>query len=261
MRDSRRPRGPRLHSRRADAGSNLLQIPCEACIRRGKPQDCSWAEAKIEPEPQLFALNADLRRVASRLIQVEQFLQTLPPELRAALPPPQPLPVFGKDSPGTAYTPASDHFRLHDVDRTSLRDAEVTSDTEEAAVGLEAAAFGPQRVGNQQFAVADSLPFFDTTAPKSARTYRAELTRELTSIIAPAINPDAGASCSVQLGLDFGIPVEEVEAARRVAVGKVLLALPDKQGSYFLVAQVRFLSTSSWSIGLSSCRADVRSIH
>lgn len=64
------------------------------------------------------------------------------------------------------------------------------------------------------------LNYEDTKAPKTPRTYRSELTKEFTSIIAPAINTEAGLSCSVQLGLDFGVPVEEVEAARRAAVAK-----------------------------------------
>ncbi|KAK4705474.1 hypothetical protein P7C70_g726, partial [Phenoliferia sp. Uapishka_3] len=217
------------------------KIPCIACIKRNKPHECTWEEARIEPEPQLFALSADLRKVTGRLAQVEQFLQTLPPELRAGAPKPQLL------SPHSAADPTP--HGLYSPDRSDLsiiRDGEPTSDTEEAAINLEATAFGSQAGVAQQFRynTADSLPFLDTTSPKSVPTYRTELTRELTSIVSSPVDPDALMSYGIQLGCDFGATVEDVEAAKRVAIRKALAGLPSKEVSYFLVE--KYFLEFSW---------------
>ncbi|KAL8292556.1 hypothetical protein RQP46_001168 [Phenoliferia psychrophenolica] len=151
-----------------------------------------WEDAKIDPEPQLFALAADLKRVVNRLAAVEGFLQTLPAELRVGAPRPQRIsPMFGGGDAPDAYSP--DNLPLSTPQGREDPEMHNNSDTEEAAVNLEAAAF--------------------------------------------AINLEAGWSCSVQLGLDFGIAPEDVEAARKEAVAKVLLCFPDKTTSYFLVAQ------------------------
>lgn len=72
-----------------------LQIPCIACIKRNTPQNCKWDEAKLDPTPQHFALVTDVRQLAKRLAEVEQFLQTLPPELKAGAPKPKTLAVSG----------------------------------------------------------------------------------------------------------------------------------------------------------------------
>ncbi|KAM0750481.1 hypothetical protein T439DRAFT_326448 [Meredithblackwellia eburnea MCA 4105] len=234
------------------------KVPCVSCIKRGEPEKCNWEEARIDPEPQPFALGSDLKRVAMRLVQMEQFLQTLPPELRAGAPRPQPLSFyipgeagslvpsgnggFATNGGGRAALPPSSGYenssiRDFETEGRSVYEADLNSDTEDAAVKLEATAFGSQQFGTTQFTTADSNPFLGLHGPKSDRCCSSpvELTRELTSIVAPKVNPEAAFSCSVQLGLDYGLPVEEVEAARRAAVAKVLVDFPEKEMSLYLV--------------------------
>lgn len=103
----------------------------------------------------MFALSTDLRRLASRLSQVETFLQTLPPELSAGAPQPQPL-VGG----GVRYYGGCGGGDVEGEGEEERSKVDGMSDTEEAAVNLEATAFGGQAYGSGHFRPVDSLPFF-----------------------------------------------------------------------------------------------------
>lgn len=182
-----------------------------------------------------------MRRLAQRLAQVETFLQTLPPELRAGAPKPQSFTVSGG---------VLDNYELFNLNGTPTggkilngggkeKESEhVGSDTEAAAAVLEAVAFGPQGSHGMGYRPPDILPFLDpASAAKSqlslpnnhsnnqSHRSKIELTKALTSISALPYRLDIGAS-STQFGLDFGIPPDEVPKARMEALKKVMEVLP-----------------------------------
>ncbi|KAI5476155.1 Zn(2)-C6 fungal-type transcription factor [Pseudohyphozyma bogoriensis] len=208
--------------------------PCVACIRRGTPEGCSWEDSKIEPQAQPFALVTDVKRLAARLMSVEKFLQTLPPELRAGAPKPD-------LTSNTGTFPLDTSHEIQDVKPEDDLFCGL-SDTEEATVELEAAAFktsgpdarGPMRAYNP----AAASPFAILSPPTNP-----ELTSALTSIVALPLNLE-GEISSTQLGLEWGLTQEQIPGAYRAALEKIYGCFPDQRTSYILLD--RYIEDFAW---------------
>lgn len=198
-------------------------------IQRRTSYSTALKTALTNVRSQPFALLTDLKRLATRLAQVEDFLQTLPPALRLGAPLPASREV---DSIASLRRP-------RDPSSSGPDEATHNSDTtEDAAIGLEAVAFGTQA----NVSVDGSTRFFDTILsrpPVEMEAQTQELTSALTCIVAPPLGEEGSLAMAVQMGLDMR--VVDVAAARNEALEGILAALPDRETSYLLVAKVSFV--------------------
>lgn len=252
------------------AHTRTLQVPCTTCVKRGQPDLCTWDDDAAAPEAyvmcilawkvgtevslsrrQPFALASQYHDVCERLADIESFLQTLPPELRAGAPravrrprrastPPEP-----KDEPRSSSSPhiASTEVRqplhcLQELPLTSCCSVQMV----EVAVKLEDSAFvGATDAGYGRDAESlDHLVSSANIAPVQALDFAThpEPTKELTSILASPI-PFVDASSAVVLGLDFCTTAEEMYAQRAQALDKVFATFPQEELSRALVRTVR----------------------
>ncbi|GAA5946026.1 hypothetical protein JCM10213_005455 [Rhodosporidiobolus nylandii] len=252
------------------------KIPCLACCKRGEPGVCTFSEevAPKDPDVQPFALTADLVRLASRLQALEEWAGSLPTEIRARAPPPQPQgfepETYGvkvkqstrenrgyasgsgagkRERDGSARSEAKRgasgmEDELHPEAESGAPSREM-SDTEDAAVKLENVAF-TSRVPGSGYRPQDSLPFFDNPSSLSAAQSAhlpprasvafppAELTSMLTSIVAPPLVYD-GPFSSSSLGLGLCFSLEELRVQRSNALRGLWQHLPEKALSMKLV--------------------------
>ncbi|GAA6015640.1 hypothetical protein JCM10207_008156 [Rhodosporidiobolus poonsookiae] len=202
------------------------KIPCTACIRRGQPNDCRWDDGSINPEAQPFALAAQYDEVCSRLYEIEQFLQTLPPDVRASIPRAQ----RPHDETGMA-TPPDGLGVERSVQSEQLG---VTSEMEKAAQQVEASTFPTLRTA------VSSLESQQASMPPSQML---EPTAQLTSILAPPL-PFAGPASAVALGLDFCRTAEEFYQLRAAALNRIYSLLPTRDVCQLLISQ--YLDQSAW---------------
>ncbi|GJN87791.1 hypothetical protein Rhopal_000746-T1 [Rhodotorula paludigena] len=203
------------------------KVPCTTCVKRGQPDLCTWDDDAAAPEAQPFALASQYHDVCERLADIESFLQTLPPELRAGAP-------RAMRRPRRASTPPEPK----DEPRSSSSPHIASTEMVEVAVKLEDSAFvGATDAGYGRDAESlDHLVSSANIAPVRALDFGShpEPTKELTSILASPI-PFVDASSAVVLGLDFCTTAEEMYAQRAQALDKVFATFPQEELSRALV--------------------------
>ncbi|GAA6022558.1 hypothetical protein JCM10207_006585 [Rhodosporidiobolus poonsookiae] len=204
------------------------KIPCSSCIKRGAADQCNWEDAKIEPEKQPFALVDDVDELRERLGLIERFLNTLPMPLKS-----QGMKELGLKSFGTKP--------VKDIKAEDLAADEYTEIERHLRNGSRE---GP----NDSLGVLDNVLFggeghMAKTVTTGLQSQPAELTKALTSIVAPRVlyvDP----STSTNLGLDVCYSQEELDAERIRTLEKVYRLLPGKAESYAAIK--RYLVSFEW---------------
>ncbi|GAA6062125.1 hypothetical protein JCM10212_003160 [Sporobolomyces blumeae] len=198
--------------------------PCSACVKRGSPHECSWEDAKIEPERQPFALADDVDELRDRLVLLERFINKLPPTLRA-----QNFAELGITSMGPlARQPPDDALgaggqMFEDLDKLEGKLGVETS-------CLSAPGYNPGRAPPQ-----DNLELLENAlmivTQQADRDARPEYTDALTSIVAPRpVFTDPFSA--TKLGLDLCFTESDFLAERHRVLDSIFRFFPDKETSY-----------------------------
>ncbi|GAA5981756.1 hypothetical protein JCM10908_004595 [Rhodotorula pacifica] len=229
------------------------KLPCLACCKRGEPEACKWPDEldKAQVDVQPFALTGDLLVLAQRIQSIEEWAQTLPPELRETAPIPtrfepslygttskqkaQELGTSVRHRPtrraGTISKTDGDEDQLYDAPSREL------SETEDAAIQLESMAFA-SRMPDSHYRPVDNLPLLDSAASPStaAMTSRSgpdprEAARELTawgtSIVAYPLVYE-GPWSGPALGLDVCFSLEDLRANYKRSLESIWAHMPDR---------------------------------
>ncbi|GAA5914226.1 hypothetical protein JCM6882_004755 [Rhodosporidiobolus microsporus] len=211
------------------------KIPCSACIRRGQPEACAWdPHGSIIPENQPFALTTQFETLASRLEEIELFLQTLPPEIRAGAPKPT-LPLDALPIP----------LERPRVQGSNADRAGVTSEMEKAVLQLENSTFHSGEDDNGPKTTADFLvtPVTYAAPPPASVIEHPEPTSELTSILAPPLRYTGPAS-AIALGLDFCTTEEDMRDQYETALTKLFAVFPSRDVASLLVE--KYINDFAW---------------
>lgn len=174
---------------------------------------CDWDD---DPNPsQSFALSSDVRHLARRLAHLESLFAAANPSH-----PSLPSPSISRSLPD----PIPEDPRLH-------------SDTEDAAVEAEEAAFGARVPVLRAIGAAAQ-----SGSRRTNQNWRAglELNSALTSILAEPLSfdQDGRPRSSVRLGLDLAIQSSELLGARSTSMAQIFAVLPGKEISNFLLQKV-----------------------
>lgn len=208
---------------------------CGPCSKRGQGSSCQF-DALVQHElPPTIARSAEVQALLQRVNHVERYLASLPPSYATFKPY---VPKEGDDAAGVAGNGAG----RAGAERAQAELEETLSETEDAAVSLEAGVFAKELrldLGGAQDGTRTRHPAPTTTTAGSAtRELRfggrpVELTKALTSIVAP---PERLlTSARFGLDVDFDASKEELEAARGVALRRLRDALPARDVQFHLV--------------------------
>ncbi|GAA5826275.1 hypothetical protein JCM11251_007236 [Rhodosporidiobolus azoricus] len=203
------------------------KIPCSACIRRGQPEACAWDPyGAITPENQPFALATQFETLSSRLEEIELFLQSLPPHIRAGAPKAVDAPSIPLEKPRVQGNNAN---RM-----------------EQAVLSLENSTFHAGEEDDEPPRTSEDFLVTPVTysAPQPASVLEhPEPTTELTSILAPPLR-FAGPASAVALGLDFCTSEEDMRAQYYASLRKLFAVLPSRELASRLIE--KYLDDFAW---------------
>ncbi|GAA5984284.1 hypothetical protein JCM11641_005902 [Rhodosporidiobolus odoratus] len=214
------------------------KVPCSACIRRGAPESCLWdAEGSIMPDIQPFALATQFSEVSGRLEEIEAFLQTLPPDVKARVPRSR-NSVDSELSGPSARRDAE--AEVNDMNGVNSEMEKAVLDLEHTTFSASASEAGPPRRADDS---SQSSSMSCSARPPARILEHAEPTTACTSILARPLVYE-GPLSAVSLGLDFCLTEEEFYYQRDAAMSKVLPCLPSRDVSDMLLE--KYTQAVSW---------------
>jgi len=215
---------------------------CGPCSKRGQGSTCQF-DALVQHElPPTIARSAEVQALLLRVNHVERYLGSLPPSyatFKPYVPKEADDGLPGSSAMAAGYSERPSRGAHHGHGHGHGLESETLSETEDAAVSLEAGVFakelrmdlgpggGVGRAGSAPVAVGSIA-----TGELRFGGKPVELTKALTSIVGPDRPP---ASSRYALDVDFEASDAELAAARRVAVRRLSEALPDRAVQFHLV--------------------------
>ncbi|KAL1898857.1 hypothetical protein Sste5346_003267 [Sporothrix stenoceras] len=131
-------------------------VPCTACIKRGRSAYCNWDEAKIDPVPQPFVLRSELQELRDRVQILESLIKAAPSGGDHAQPDVVPCHAMQaqtiQEQEGRQGRPdrqdredQRQKNKEKECSERSSEDGKYNDNVEDAAIILESIAFNPPR--------------------------------------------------------------------------------------------------------------------
>lgn len=222
---------------------------CGPCSKRGQGSTCQF-DALVQHElPPTIARSAEVQAILLRVNHVERYLASLPPSYATFKPY---VPREGDDGlaagAGTAAGGQAGGERGGRGHGGGAAEEETLSETEDAAVSLEAGVFAKELRMDLGVTGGGGRGAGQAVAAGSSATRElrfggkpVELTKALTSIVGPE---RALASSRYALDVDFDASEAELGAARKVALRRLRKALPERAVQFHLVHL--YFNSVSW---------------